>query len=302
MSDDMNFFDFDALTKAVGENPFTETSSYSQDKRFYVLSKNDNGDGSALLCFLPDAERRMVQKMVKINTTIIKDGKKRFVSEYSPATIGMPCPFHERWQELYNSGKTEEARTYARSIRYVANVKILKDPVNPDNDGKIFLFEMSQKVFDKIKQALNPSEQDIALGAEKKEIFNPFRGWVFKLSAKKGANGIVNYDSSEFTHYSKPIYDNMEDALEDIKNNSYKLSDLIKPENFKSYDELVSKLKWVTFENNLSSENLNNIAVAEIKTKEPEVVDATSKHAEMFDKQSLDNDNDLNAILDELTK
>lgn len=245
---DASAFNFDAMKEAVGVDPFAkEKTRYARDERFYTLAKTKEGNGAAIIRFLPDAKSGMIQTLFKISSTVIKGGKKRFVNEFSPVTIGAPCPFQEKWQELYNADKKEEAKTYGRGTRHVANIKILKDPANPENEGKIFMYEMSGAMRDKVQAAVSPSEQDRELGAVPKELFNPLKGNSFKLAAKKGANGQINYDSSEVIQEVTSIYDSVEEALADIRENTYLLSDLLKPEAFMSYDELVKKMAWVTW-------------------------------------------------------
>lgn len=245
---DASAFNFDAMKQAVGVDPFAqESNKYGKDERFYVLSKDKNGNGAALIRFLPDAERNMIQKLFKINTTINKNDKKRFVAEFSPSSIGQPCPFQERWQALWNSGDKEGAKLFGRGIRYVTNIKVLKDPANPENEGKIFLFEMSGAMKDRIQNAVDPSDQDRSLGAKPKELFNPLRGNSFRLVAKKGANGQINYDSSEVINEVTSIYNSVEEAIEEIKTKTHSLSDLRKPEAFMTYEQLQDKLRWVTF-------------------------------------------------------
>lgn len=245
---DASAFNFDAMKQAVGVDPFAqESNKYGKDERFYVLSKDKNGNGAALIRFLPDSERNMIQKLFKINTTINKNDKKRFVAEFSPSSIGQPCPFQERWQALWNSGDKEGAKLFGRGIRYVTNIKVLKDPANPENEGKIFLFEMSGAMKDRIQNAVDPSDQDRSLGAKPKELFNPLRGNSFRLVAKKGANGQINYDSSEVINEVTSIYNSVEEAIEEIKTKTHSLSDLRKPEAFMTYEQLQDKLRWVTF-------------------------------------------------------
>lgn len=280
---DASAFNFEAMKEAVGVDPFAKTSNkYASDDRFYTLAKDKEGNGAALIRFMPDSEKRMIQEMFKINTTITKNGKKRFVSEYSPATIGQPCPFQEEWQKLWNAGQKDEAKVFSRGIRYITNIKVLRDPANPENEGKIFLYDMSGKMKDKIQAALNPSEQDRSLGAQPKELFNPLKGNSFRLVAKKGANGQINYDSSEVINEVTSVYDSVEAALEDIKTNTHKLSGLLKPESFMSYDDLVAKKKWVTFTdteqvtaNNVSTTNTDGGLTAEAATAQPKVAEVT---------------------------
>lgn len=244
---DAGIFDFDNMVAKLGSNPFEEKAAkWGADERFYVLPKDDKGEGSAIIAFLPDPEGRPLQRMYKINTTIIKDGQRRFCNEWSPTTINARCPFQEEWQKLYNAGQREESRKFARSTRYITNILVVKDPRKPENEGKVFLYDMSQRFKDKLEQAVNPGQQDIALGVERKEIFNPTKGWVMRLVARKQANDMITYDSSEFVK-SDPVWPDPEVAFKNITEKCYKLSDLLKPENFKSYEELKAEFDRVTF-------------------------------------------------------
>lgn len=281
---DASMFDFDAMKEAVGADPFAEaTNKQGRDDRFYKLTKDKDGNGAALIRFLPDSEKGMIKQLYKINTTITKNGKKRFVNEFSPQTIGAPCPFQEKWQELWNAGDKEGAKLYGRGIVYVANIKVINDPKNPENNGKIFLYEMSGKLKTKIQDAMSPSDSDIALGAVPKQVFNPFKGNSFRLVAKKGANGQINYDASEVVNEVTSIYNSIEEGLEDLNNNTYKLSDLVKPESFMSYAELKSKFDWVTFADttpvaqNVQSVQPLTAEAAPVQTTVPEVNTGTAQ-------------------------
>lgn len=252
-----NAFNFDNMLNGLKNNPFDEKSRFDRDDRFYVLDKDDNGVGAAIIAFLPDKNGTPIQKVYKINTTITKDGKKRFAAEWSPTTIGLPCPFQEKWQELYNTQGKDAARPFARTQRYIANIKVIKDPANPANEGKVFLYDMSHTMFNKLKDVLCPSDADIALGAERKEIFNPMKGIVFQLKCVRGANGLISYDSSSFKDLggTKTIYGDIgtpegkeaaaQACIKDINENTYDLSEFMRADAYKSYDELKEKLNWV---------------------------------------------------------
>lgn len=272
MNFDVNAFNFDSMKEAVGIDPFAETANkYAEDTRFYKLTKDKNGNGAALIRFLPDSEKGMIKQFFKINTTITKNGKKRFVDIFSPSSVGLPCPFQEKWQELWNAGDKDGAKLFGRGKKYIANIKIIKDPAKPENEGKIFLYEMSGAMKDKIQNALSPSDQDRALGAVPKEMFNPLQGNSFRLVSKKGANGQINYDSSEVINEINSVYSSVEEAVNDIKNNTYKLSDLSKPEAFLSYEKLQEKLKWVTFSDmeDVSVAPATVVAVADVQVSQP---------------------------------
>ena len=107
----VNSFDFDNMVQEVGQDPFAASSNkYAEDDRFYKLAKDKEGNGGAVIRFLPDRNKNMIMQVNKINTTIEKNGKKRFVNELSPQTIGLPCPFQEEWSRLWNLGQKDESK------------------------------------------------------------------------------------------------------------------------------------------------------------------------------------------------
>lgn len=255
---DINSFDFGSMTSALGANPFDKKKfQYEEDTRFYKLKRDDNDNGVAIIAFLPDASKHTLINMCKINTTIT-NGKRRFVSEWSPYSIKKPCPFNETSVRLWKEGDKEGYSLFHPQQKLIVNIKVLKDPANPENEGKIFLYEMSKRLAEKIQNAVMPSEQDLALGEERKEVFNPLKGWIFKLIVKKTPSGFYSYDDSSFIKCDKigftgSIYGDVSNpqaiqaagakAVADIKENTYDLGEFLKPEFFKSYDELYEKLQ-----------------------------------------------------------
>ena len=184
---DVGSFDYASITQNLGTDPFAEKTRYEEDTRFYKLGKDKDGSGLAVIAFLPDSEGRPIQQMYKINSSFTVNGKRRFVSEWSPTSINSknPDPFQEQWQRLWNAGQKEESRKFSRLVRYITNIKVIKDPANPENNGKVFLYELSHTMKELLMKALNPSEAERALGEQPKEIFNPLRGWVFYLKCAK---------------------------------------------------------------------------------------------------------------------
>ena len=275
-----DFFDFDSLTQ-TNSDPFEDSTSYVSevDTRFYTLPKNKDGSGEAIICFIPDQNQKIFKKVFKFNISNFVSGKKRFANYFSPTTIGLPDPVQERWQKLWNDGLKDEAKKFSRTIRYITNIKVIKDPLNPENDGKIFLYEMSQSLKEKIKHAVELSEMDKQLNRPRKEIFNPTKGWLMKLTCKKAANGFTTYDDSEFFNVSPDDprmadlipYKDAQSAIDDIKANAHPLDWFDKPENYKTYDELKEKLEWV-----YPSDTSAAVSVKETRTAEPDVVSVPS--------------------------
>ena len=271
-----DFFDFDSLTQS-NSDPFEDSTSYVSDvdTRFYTLPKNKDGSGEAIICFIPDQNQKIFKKVFKFNISNFVSGKKRFTNYFSPTTIGLPDPIQERWQKLWNDGLKDEAKKFARTIRYITNIKVIRDPLKPENNGKIFLYEMSQSLKEKIKHAVELSEMDKQLNRPRKEIFNPTKGWLMKLTCKKAVNGFTTYDDSEFFNVSPDDprmadlipYKDAQSAIDDIKANAHPLDWFDKAENYKTYDELKEKLEWV-----YPSDTSAAVSVKETRTTEPDVV------------------------------
>ena len=152
---------------------------------------------------------------------------------------GSPCEYN---RELWNSGDEslkEQVRKQSK-LSYYSNIYVVKDPSNPDNEGKVFLFRYGKKIYDKIMEAVNGDE------LEGRDGYNPFDFWAganFKLRAKKVA-GYPNYDSSEF---EKPeTLEDLDDAqLESIWKREFKLQDIVSPDQFKSFEQLQERLNNV---------------------------------------------------------
>lgn len=250
---DINSFDFDSMAKALGSNPFEQNKKSYKDERFYTLPKNKDGSGQAVIALLPDAHKHSIIKLFKINTTIQHGGKRAFCSEWSPKSIGLPCPFNETYLNHYDEDP-DLARRFKPQEKWVCNIKVIKDPAEPKNEGKIFLYEMSKTMAQMIENTLKLSEIDIQMGMQRKEIFNPLKGWVLNLKCfKKPENGITDYSSSSFTQlpngatiYGGPITDEIKNrCIEEIKTKCYDLGDFMKPGAFSSYENLTKQLEKV---------------------------------------------------------
>ena len=243
---DIQSFDFDKLASSQ-EQAFGEKKADFGDDRFYKLKRDENGNGAAIIRFLPDPNMKLMQQIFRINVNNQKGAERRWVSELSPQNINQPDPFHKAWADLWQAGKKEEARMFARQTRFYTNILVIKDPANPANEGKVFLLDLSQSLKLMLENAMFPSEADRALGAEPKALFNPLQGHNFKLVSSKAATGFITYEKSSVMDPVTSVFDSKEEAVTFIKENCYPLDDFLKPEAYKSYEELQQKLDYVLF-------------------------------------------------------
>jgi hypothetical protein len=217
-----------------------ESNSYGDD-RFWKPTRDKAGNGYAVIRFLPCTEGEDLP-WVRYWDHGFKGPNGLWYIENSLTSIGQPDPVSEMNSVLWNSGRDEDktiARDRKRRLHYVSNVLVVSDPSNPENEGKVFLYKFGKKIFDKIMEAMQPAFED-------ETPCNPYDFWEgadFKIKIRK-VEGWVNYDKSEF---SKPtaLHEGDENRLEDVYGKLYALQDFLKPENYKSYDELKTKLNRV---------------------------------------------------------
>ncbi len=210
------------------------------DDRFWKPEMDKTGVGSAVIRFLPAFEGEDLP-WVKLWSHAFQ-GPGGWYIENSLTTIGKKDPVGEYNRELWNSGEQSKkdivSQKQKRKLSYYANIYVVKDPLHPENEGKVFLYKFGKKIFDKILASMQPEFED-------EEPINPFDFWQganFKLKLKKVA-GYWNYDSSEFDRVSSLLDD--DDALEAIWKKEYSLSALVAPDQFKSYDDLKKRMDYV---------------------------------------------------------
>ena len=227
-------------SKLVKEVEKMNSNGGSGDDRLWKPEVDKAGNGYAVVRFLPAPDGEDLP-WAKIYTHAFQ-GPGGWYIENSLTSLGQKDPVSEYNTQLWNSGidaDKETARKQKRKLSYYANIYVVKDPSNPQNEGKVFLFKFGKKIFDKIMSSMQPEFED-------EEPINPFDFWQgadFKIKIKKVA-GYWNYDSSEFAR-AGTLGDLDDDELEAIWKKEYSLSEIVAPEQFKSYDDLKKRLDYV---------------------------------------------------------
>jgi len=225
--------------KLVKEVEKQNNSGGGGDDRLWKPEMDKTGNGYAVIRFLPAPDGEDLP-WVKLYSHAFQ-GPGGWYIENSLTTNGGKDPVSEYNRELWNSGidaDKDTVRKQKRKLSFYANIYVVQDKANPQNEGKVFLYKFGKKIFDKIMEAMQPEYED-------ETAINPFDFWQganFKLKLKKVA-GYWNYDSSEFAAPS-PLLDD-DDALEALWKKQYSLQDLVAADKFKTYEELDKRLKMV---------------------------------------------------------
>ena len=227
------------LGAAQKESAPQEKKSYV-DERLWKPVMDKSGNGYAVIRILPAPEGEDMP-WAKLWNHAFQGPTGQWYIENSLTTVGQNDPVSEYNSKLWNSGvesDKEIARKQKRKLQYYSNIYVVEDPANRENEGKVFLYRYGKKIFDKIMEAMQPAFQD-------ETPVNPFDFWEganFKLKLRK-VDGYWNYDKSEFADPSA-LFDNDEE-IEALWKTEYSLADFTAPSNFKSYDELKTRLDAV---------------------------------------------------------
>ena len=177
------------LGAAEVENKPQEKKSYV-DERIWKPVMDKSGNGFAVIRFLPAVKGEDLP-WAKVWNHAFQGPTGQWYIENSLTTLGQNDPVSEMNSAYWNSGvesDKEIARRQKRKLQYFANILVIKDGANPQNEGKVFLYRFGKKIFDKCMEAMQPAFED-------ETPVNPFDFWEgadFKLKIRKvEATGIT---------------------------------------------------------------------------------------------------------------
>jgi hypothetical protein len=269
---------FEKLTKAIESTSTNVEAGSKEDDRFWQPEVDKAGNGMAVIRFLPSPAVDGDEALPWVRYWNHGfQGPGGWYIENSLTTLNQKDPVSEYNSVLWNSGieaNKEIARKQKRRLTYIANILVVSDPKNPENEGQIKLYKFGKKIFDKISEAMNPEFAD-------ETPLNPFDFWVganFKIKIRQ-VEGYRNYDKSEFDKPSE-LLDGDDKKLEALWKKEYSLKEFVDPSQFKSYDVLKAKLDKI----------LGLDGVVPVTTKAEDTFIASTKASTT---PSLDEDEDL---------
>lgn len=230
---------FSKLAEELEKTTNPQQTTSNKDERFWKPEVDKSGNGYAVIRFLPQAEGEELPWVRVFNHGF--KGPGGWLIDNCLTTINQKCPVCEANTELWQTGSTQNqniVRDRKRKLKYISNIYVVKDPSNPENEGKVFLYQFGKKIFDKLQDMMRPEFED-------EKPVNPFDFWDganFKLKIRK-VDGYQNYDKSEFDSPS-PLLDD-DDELERIYGMQHSLEEFVSPDKFKTYEQLKGRLEKV---------------------------------------------------------
>ena len=229
----------DKLLNAVKEDSAPQEKKSYVDERLWKPELDKSGNGYAVIRFLPAVEGEDMP-WAKVWNHAFQGPTGQWYIENSLTTVGQKDPVSEHNTKLWNTGlesDKETARKQKRKLQYFSNIYVVSDSKHPENEGKVFLYRYGKKIFDKLMAAMQPEFED-------ESPINPFDFWEganFKLKIRK-VDGYWNYDKSEF---ETPSALGDDSVIESVWKKQYSLKEFTAPTNFKSYEELKTRLDAV---------------------------------------------------------
>jgi hypothetical protein len=229
---------FAKLTQQI-EN-MSKPKGAGPDERLWKPGVDKSGNGYAVIRFLPEPDGEDLPWAQVWSHAF--QGPGGWYIENSLTTLGQKDPVGELNRTLWNSGldsDKEVARKQKRKLSYYSNIMVIKDQLNPENEGKVFLYKYGKKIHDKIVGAMQPQFED-------EEAINPFDFWKgadFRIKIQT-IGGYWNYDKSDFAAPST-LGDFSDERLEEIWKSQYSLKEFTDPSAFKSYEQLEERLQTV---------------------------------------------------------
>lgn len=222
----------------------SKKSEYTKDSRFWSPTLDKAGNSFSVIRFLPEKEDEENFGYVKLYRHYIDGDNGKYV-ENCLTTIGQNDPVQTHVNALWKlarAGDTDAeamARKLGRKARYYANILVLEDKEVPENEGKVFIWEFGQKVFDKLEAMYQP-ESEYEDKRDPWDIFGQSGGANFKVKLRK-VGGFTNYDLCGFDSPSPIMFKGKamkDDEIEEMLSKRHALDPIIAQSNFKSFSEL----------------------------------------------------------------
>ena len=129
------------------------------DEKLWKPKLGKGETGSAVIRFLPPSHGNPLpwvnryQHAFKVND--------RWFIEECPTTLEVVSVLFEK--QILNFGQRMKNHLHhlVRKLKYYSNIYVVSDPLNPENEGKVFVYQFGPKIFEKITDAMKPKFADI---------------------------------------------------------------------------------------------------------------------------------------------
>ena len=210
-------------------------SNDSQKSRFSEILRCKPGN-TYTVRLLPDSKSPADTFFHYFNTGWNSFATGQYVQTLSPQTFGDRCPISEERFKASRTGseaEKEKAQAIRRQEKWLVNIYVIDDPVNPDNNGKVKLLSYGKQLHKIVTDAIE-GDDAAEFGAKIFDLGD--EGANFKIKCEQQGD-YPTYVSSRFTTAGK--IDLTEDRQKEVYDNTHELKTVFP---LKSTDELKQML------------------------------------------------------------
>ena len=265
--------DFNALRSRKGGNfaalqkklENTGQNGFKKDDRFWKPVANKDNISQNIIRFLPIPyvdmvaveEGKIKEEDLTPMAKILKhmfQGPKGWYIENSLATFGEECAVRQFDGPLWGIAKKNNDEILKNTLKKrlpntanIAGILVIKDGTNPENNGKVFLYEFGAKVREALDTANKPK-------FDTDPSFDPFDAFdganlIMNLTYTKKKIGEKEHLVADFSAIKwapqSPLAGGDEAEIERIWKSQHSIADFYDRKHFKTFEELTAKYKKV---------------------------------------------------------
>lgn len=230
----------DKLLKAASRTSLGKKNDFQREERYYP-ERNAEGNASAIIRFLPGLDSEDNPYYVEKFQHGFKENGSWYV-ENCPSTVGKECPVclankdvigeYGKWDDCPKDVQDylrNRGRSRGFDAGYYCNILVIKDPANPQNEGKVFKFLFGKHIMNLIMDKALPQDDGLGAVPDPIVVFDLAEGCNFKFIIRR-KDDRANYDKCEFEKPSPcPDFDH---------DSQFPLLPIVEESQFKSYEAL----------------------------------------------------------------
>lgn len=181
---------FESIKEALNKNTPTESS-------FKDFMKTEV-DKTYIVRLIPNVNNPERTLFHYYNHTWKSNLSNNIVSVLCPNTYGEKCPIDEYRSKIYNSkdqNEIDKMRPIKRNENWLVNVFVVKDPTNPENQGKVKILRYGRQLSRIIESAISGDDSD-EFGSKIFDLSE--NGCNLKIKVEKNEGGYPTYVGSKF--------------------------------------------------------------------------------------------------------
>jgi hypothetical protein len=280
------------LQKQASEQNTKKT--YKDDRYWKLTIDRSTGIGSAVIRFLFSKEEK--DKIVIFEHGFQDPITNKWLLSICPTSYYgekeySHCPVCQANGKLWEEGQKDQFSRQKRKQSFISNIYVVKDPGNPENEGKVFLFKYGKAINKKIKAMLIDEFDE----GNVVDVFDFDTGRDFHLRSKKNSGGWIEYDDSKFRDTNN-FSGKSDEELEALFKLSHSLDEIISLEVMPAYDDLKKNYERVTSKVAKKSQETDEAPV-ENEEEFPAEKERKTKSVHIDDGLDMD---EMNAMMDDI--